>query len=90
MSDAPVWQTLLKSALETDEYEISCEECFNGLDMYAELLIDGSDHDQIMPMIKQHLKHCHCCEVELEALMVMIQEVVEKEGQPKQLKNLKR
>ncbi len=81
MSNTPLWQTLLKSALETEEYEISCEECFTGLDMYAELLLEGSDPNQVMPMIEQHLKQCHCCEIELEALMVMIQDAVQKEGQ---------
>ena len=71
-----VWQTLLKSALETEEFEIDCEECYELLDMYAELLLDGADADEIMPTVKQHLKQCNCCVHELEALMVIIQEAV--------------
>ena len=69
-----LWQTLLKSALETEEYEISCEECFNLLDLYADLILDGTTPSEIMPMVKQHLKQCNCCVNELEAMMIMIQE----------------
>ena len=36
MKDKPHWQTLLKSVLETEEYEITCEDCFDALDLYAD------------------------------------------------------
>lgn len=74
MSDNSLWLSLLKSALETEEYEITCEECFEVLDMYADLILDGADPAQIMPLVKQHLNQCNCCTRELEALVVMIQE----------------
>lgn len=74
MSDNSLWLSLLKSALETEEYEITCEECFEVLDMYADLILDGADPAQIMPLVKQHLNQCNCCARELEALVVMIQE----------------
>ena len=66
MSDSPLWRTLLKSALETEEYEITCEECFDILDMYADLVLEGTDPAEIMPQVKQ--------QSELEALMLMIQD----------------
>ena len=81
MSDPSLWQALLKSAFETEEYEIDCEECFNLLDMYAELLIEGTDPAEIMPTVKQHLKQCNCCDRELEALMVMIQEAATQQNE---------
>ncbi len=80
MSDTPLWQTLLRSALETEDYEITCEECFNVLDCYADLILEGTDPEEIMPMVKQHLKQCHCCEVELEALMTMLQDIITKQN----------
>jgi len=79
MADTPMWRTLLESALETKEYEITCEECFNLLDLYADLLIEGTEPAEIMPNVKQHLKQCHCCEAELEALMFMIKEAAEQQ-----------
>ena len=51
-----LWKNLLKSALETEEIEITCEECFEGLDAYVELLLEGMDPAEVMPMVKQHLK----------------------------------
>jgi hypothetical protein len=74
MNDKPLWQTLLKSVLETEEYEITCEECFNALDLYADHIFEGTDPAEIMPEVKQHLIQCNCCESELEAMMIMIKE----------------
>ena len=73
------WQTLLQSALETEDYEIACEECFELLDCYAELLIARENPDQLMPTVKQHLNQCNCCAGELEALMIMLEEIVAKD-----------
>lgn len=70
------WQMLLKSALETEEVEIGCEDCHEVLDMYAELLLENSDPAKAMPAVEQHLKQCKCCVGELEALLVMINQVV--------------
>lgn len=57
----PVWQTLLKSALETEEYEIGCQECYDLLDEYTDLLIAGAVPCKVMHLVKQHLKHCPDC-----------------------------
>ena len=69
-----LWQLLLQSALETEEYEITCMECFNLLDQYADLILDGADPSQILPAVRQHLKNCPTCTHEFETLMLMIQE----------------
>jgi hypothetical protein len=74
MADS-VWQTLLKSVLETEEIEIDCQDCYELLDSYAELLLAGNDPVDLMPAVKQHLKQCNCCHHELEALIIMLQEV---------------
>lgn len=76
-----VWQALLKSALETEEIEIDCQECYDLLDSYAELLLTDDDPNQIMPAVKQHLKQCNCCIDELEALMIILQEVAAQDKQ---------
>ena len=69
-----LWQVLLKTALETEEYEINCLECFNLLDQYADLLLEGANPDEILPAVRQHLHHCPACTQEFETLMVMLQE----------------
>ena len=69
-----LWRLLLQSALESEEYEISCVECFNLLDQYADLILDGADPKEIMPAVRQHLNNCPTCTDEFETLMLMIQE----------------
>ncbi|MCB9099351.1 MAG: hypothetical protein H6632_07410 [Anaerolineales bacterium] len=67
-------QRLLRAALETEEIEISCQDCYDMLDSYAEFLLSGTDPEVTMPGVTQHLKQCFCCEHEFEALMIMLNE----------------
>jgi hypothetical protein len=69
-----LWETLLRSALSTEEYEINCAECFSLLDQYADLLLAGADPNEILPNVKQHLNHCPNCINEFKVLMKMLQE----------------
>lgn len=71
------WQLLLQAALETEEYEITCMECFTLLDQYADLLLEGTDPSEIMPTVKQHLRHCPGCTEEFEALATMLKEAAD-------------
>ena len=77
-----LWQLLLQSALETEEIEISCLECWNLLDQYADLILDGADPDEIMSAVKQHLNNCPTCTHEFETLMLMIQEAAKSQQPP--------
>ena len=77
-----LWRVLLQSALETEEYEISCVECFNLLDQYADLILDGADPSEIMPTVRRHLKHCPTCTDEFETLMLMIQQAAKNQQSP--------
>ena len=72
-----LWQVLLQSALKTEEYEITCLECFNMLDQYADLLLEGANPDSIMPTVRQHLNHCPTCTQEFETLMTMLREIAQ-------------
>lgn len=67
------WQILLQAAVETEANEMDCEECFELLDQYADLIIAGTPPAEIMPLVKQHLNHCDCCTHQFEALLVMLQ-----------------
>lgn len=70
------WQELLKSALETKEHEIDCQECYELLDQYVDFLLAGNDPTNMMPDVREHLHHCVCCTGEFEALMVILQEEI--------------
>jgi hypothetical protein len=77
-----LWQLLLQSALETEEIEISCLECWNLLDQYADLILDGAEPDEIMSSVRQHLNNCPTCTHEFETLMLMIQEAAKSQQSP--------
>ena len=69
-----LWQTLLKAALEADGFELSCEECFNLLVLYADVLEEGGNSAETVAKVKQHLKQCGHCSHEVEALMGQMHE----------------
>jgi hypothetical protein len=60
---------IISSLAITQEDEADCVDCYEELDVYAEMLKDGKDPDVVMPMIKHHLEVCKCCREELEGLI---------------------
>ena len=46
---------LLKMVDNTREIEYSCDEVYALIDQYAELVKNGEDAEDLMPLIKQHL-----------------------------------
>lgn len=49
--------------------EIGCEECFEQLDKFAELVLSGKPIGAAMPLVQQHLERCGDCREEFEALL---------------------
>ncbi|RME97982.1 MAG: hypothetical protein D6768_18430 [Chloroflexi bacterium] len=74
MKTASLWRALLKNVLETEDDEITCQECFGVLDFYAEMLAQGGNPAVLLPKVKQHLRQCVSCNEQLEAVMVMLRE----------------
>jgi hypothetical protein len=67
----------LMHALElTEEGDYTCEEAFELLDEYAELVSSGEDVAQVMPLIKRHLDLCRDCREEYEALLRVLESKV--------------
>lgn len=62
--------TNLMNALEmTQDHELSCDEVFELLDEYAELIINNQDARKYMPLVAHHLEMCSHCREEFEALI---------------------
>jgi hypothetical protein len=49
--------------------ELSCEEAYNLIDQYADLLQNGEDAASLLPLVEHHLEMCIDCKEEFEALM---------------------
>lgn len=54
------------------EPELGCDECFELLDRYVELELDGHDADTAVPGLRAHLEGCPACREEHESLRALI------------------
>ena len=58
----------LKNIYKTQEQEISCSECFDGVSHFVEVELAGQDAAAKMPQLKHHLDQCAVCREEYETL----------------------
>ncbi len=54
------------------EPEILCDECFEKLDEYVELELQGAAADQRIPGMRPHLDGCPACREEHESLRALV------------------
>ena len=66
---------LLKRALKTRPDEVGCETCYEKLDQFVELELDGKDAAQALPLIKRHLELCQGCTDEYNALLTALKQL---------------
>ena len=52
--------------------ELSCGQCFEHLDHFAELSLVGKSAVEAMPLVQDHLEHCVDCREEFEALLAAL------------------
>jgi hypothetical protein len=51
--------------------EVSCEECFDLLDEYVDLELQGDDADAAIPGMRAHLQGCPACSEEHDSLRAL-------------------
>jgi hypothetical protein len=64
---------LLHRILRTQKVEIGCETCYDSLDRFVELELDGKDAAQALPLVRRHLELCSSCGEEYKALLSALQ-----------------
>lgn len=52
--------------------ELSCPECFDALDRYAELELAGRDADASVPGMRAHLEGCPACREDHDSLLALL------------------
>jgi hypothetical protein len=75
MLDAQALKRLVRGIMTTRRDEIGCEECFEELDRFVEMELDGRDAAEAMPLVQDHLKRCRECQEEFEALLAALRAV---------------
>jgi hypothetical protein len=58
--------------LGPSEPEVTCEECFELLDQYVELELEGVDVDRRLPGMRTHLEGCPACREDHESLRELV------------------
>ena len=66
--DPTTFKKILISLTMTHEDEIDCEECYNHMDQFADMLREGEEPAKVMPLVRHHLDLCGDCNEEFEAL----------------------
>ena len=72
-----VIRKMMRSIQLTFQDELTCEECFNEVDRFAELKLAGKNAADAMPLVQQHLDRCANCREEYEALLFALKDMVE-------------
>jgi hypothetical protein len=54
------------------EPEVGCEVCFEELDRYVELELEGQDADAAIPGLRAHLAGCPACREDHESLRALV------------------
>jgi hypothetical protein len=63
----------LKRLLGPAEPEVLCDECFERLDQYVELELQGEPADERIPGLRAHLEGCPACHEDYESLRELVQ-----------------
>jgi anti-sigma factor RsiW len=73
MTDAELPEAL-RRLLGPSEPELSCEACFEQLDVYVELELRGEACDAAIPGMRAHLEGCPACREEHASLRALAAE----------------
>ena len=63
---------MVRDMLTTSADEIGCDECFEQLDRFVDLELAGKGAAEALPLVQDHLNHCHNCREEFEALLTAL------------------
>jgi hypothetical protein len=63
---------MLKRVLGPAAREVTCEECFEQLDVYVEVELGGGDPDAAIPGLRAHLDGCPACREDYESLRAYV------------------
>jgi anti-sigma factor RsiW len=70
----PEFSPLVDRLLGPAAAEIGCDTCFDELDRYVDLQLEGTDADTAIPGMRAHLEGCPACREEHESLRALVGE----------------
>ena len=67
--DRAVVKRMVRGIITTRADEIDCDACFEQVDRFAEMVLEGRDAAEALPLVQDHLNRCDDCREEFEALL---------------------
>ena len=64
---------LVRRVMTTRQVEMDCQGCYEQLDQFVEMKLEGKEVSQAMPLVQNHLDRCGGCCEEYEALLEALQ-----------------
>lgn len=64
---------IIQSLEQTKLEEYTCDQVYELLDQFAEMIYRGEDASRMMPLVQHHLDMCGDCREEFEALLSILQ-----------------
>jgi anti-sigma factor RsiW len=72
--DKPTDDTILERLLGPADPELLCDECFEKLDQYVDLELQGAAADEHVPGMRAHLQGCPACQEEYASLRALVEQ----------------
>ena len=72
--DKHLHDNTIKRLLGPAEPELLCDECFERLDEYVDLELQGADADNRIPGMRAHLEGCPACHEDYDSLRELAQD----------------
>lgn len=72
-----VLKKMVRAVAMTRPDEIGCETCFEQIDEFVELKLQGKSAVEALPLVQDHLDRCGGCREEFEALLDCIRAAAE-------------
>ena len=67
--DPEMMKEMVRGILSTRDDEIGCDECYEQLDRFVDLVLAGKDAAGALPLVQDHLNRCPDCREEFKALL---------------------
>ena len=68
---------LLNMLQNTDDMEVSCPECAEQLDCYAQRILDGEPIEGVLKLVRRHLEACSGCNDEFQMILDAVRAIEE-------------
>lgn len=52
--------------------DITCDQCFESVDLYLEALHSGQPLDDALEQVRRHIENCPCCRAEMQAFELIL------------------